>query len=97
MSQHVYNGIVAPATAPANVGDHYVDTAAGNLYISNGTATAANWVLIAAGGSTVPTAGAGSPEGVVARSPGCTYWDVTNQLFYVKDTGTGNTGWKLFG
>lgn len=45
------------------------------------------------GGNTSSSAGSGSPEGVVTRSPGATYWDVTNQVFYVKDTGTGDTGW----
>jgi hypothetical protein len=49
----------------------------------------------AGGGDTahVSSSGSGSPEGVVTRSPGAKYWDATNQVEYVKDTGTGNTGW----
>lgn len=38
--------------------------------------------------------GSGSPEGVVTANPGTTYDDATNNVFYVKDTGTGNTGWR---
>lgn len=38
--------------------------------------------------------GAGSPEGVVTASPGVVYQDTTNGLLYVKNTGTGNTGWR---
>ncbi len=38
-------------------------------------------------------AGTGSPEGVVTANPGATYLDTSNGFFYVKATGTGNTGW----
>jgi hypothetical protein len=37
--------------------------------------------------------GIGSPEGVVTAEPGQTYWDSTGDIFWVKDTGSGNTGW----
>lgn len=37
--------------------------------------------------------GAGSPESVVSASPGSTYHDTTNGILYVKETGTGSTGW----
>lgn len=39
--------------------------------------------------------GAGSPEGVVTAGPGVLYADTTNGQLYVKNTGTGNTGWTL--
>lgn len=39
--------------------------------------------------------GSGSPEGARAGNPGDIYRDTTNGLLYVKNTGTGNTGWKL--
>jgi hypothetical protein len=60
-------------------------------------AVAGRWILVStsstAGGSGL--AGAGSPEGVVIGNPGWTYWDTTNQVLYVKNTGTGtNTGWQ---
>lgn len=38
-------------------------------------------------------AGAGSPEGSVTASPGATYLDTSSNGFWVKKTGTGNTGW----
>lgn len=49
-----------------------------------------------AGGGLVFSTGSGSPEGVTTGSPGDTYWDTTNELFYVKVTGTAtNTGWSI--
>lgn len=47
----------------------------------------------AGGGGGGGLAGAGSPEGVVSASPGTTYLDTTTDGFWVKKTGTGNTGW----
>lgn len=38
--------------------------------------------------------GSGSPEGVETAEPGTTYWDATNNVFYVKDSGSGTTGWR---
>lgn len=37
--------------------------------------------------------GSGSPEGVVAASPGSSYLDTDNDSFWMKKTGSGNTGW----
>lgn len=37
---------------------------------------------------------AGSPEGVVTAGPGSYCADITNGEGYIKNTGTGNTGWK---
>lgn len=37
----------------------------------------------------------GSPEGVVTAAVGSLCSDVTNGELYIKNTGTGNTGWKL--
>lgn len=39
------------------------------------------------------SSGVGSPEGSITKSPGAFRWDPTNEILYVKDTGTGNTGW----
>lgn len=49
------------------------------------------WVASTAGGG---LAGSGSPESVIALSPGSFYWDTTNKILFVKDTGTGTTGWR---
>lgn len=38
--------------------------------------------------------GSGSPEGVVTSVVYQTYWDVTNKVLYIKDSGSGNTGWR---
>ena len=40
--------------------------------------------------------GSGSPEGVVTGAVGLFYTDFTNGAFYIKLSGTGNTGWQKF-
>lgn len=35
----------------------------------------------------------GSPEGVKTANPGVTYFDTSINSFWIKKTGTGNTGW----
>jgi hypothetical protein len=37
--------------------------------------------------------GVGDPEGVVTANPGTTYVDTSDSSFWVKLTGTGDTGW----
>lgn len=39
--------------------------------------------------------GVGSPEGAVVAGPGTTYLDTSNNFFYAKGSGSGNTGWVL--
>jgi hypothetical protein len=39
---------------------------------------------------------AGTPEGVVTAIVGSLCLDITNRVLYVKDTGSGNTGWILY-
>lgn len=48
--QHIFTGVVPPASAPLEVGHHYVDTAAKITYISVGTASAGDWTQIGGGG-----------------------------------------------
>ncbi|XID92508.1 hypothetical protein ACF3MZ_29275 [Paenibacillaceae bacterium WGS1546] len=53
-------------------------------------------VVVVNGQGTKITAGTGSPEGVVTANPGSIYLNRSggaNTSFYVKHTGTGNTGW----
>ena len=45
------------------------------------------------GGGSGGLSGSGSPEGAQAADPGTTYLDVDTEAFYVKKTGSGNTGW----
>jgi len=42
---------------------------------------------------TLRRSGSGSPEGVVTATPGTTYQDTTNGVFYTKRSGSGTTGW----
>jgi hypothetical protein len=37
--------------------------------------------------------GVGSPEGVVTAGAGSAYWDTAAKSWWVKDSGSGNTGW----
>jgi hypothetical protein len=39
-------GTTSPTTIPAKVGDIYVDTTAGNIYISKGTTNSTDWVQV---------------------------------------------------
>jgi len=41
----ISSGAVAPATAPAKIGNIYVDTVAKKLYFAVGVATSADWVI----------------------------------------------------
>lgn len=41
--------------------------------------------------------GAGSPEGVETAEPGTTYYNTSDGSFWVKQSGSGSTGWvQLF-
>ena len=44
---HIVEGVGAPATAPPSKAAHYLNTTTGELYIAKGTASAADWVLLA--------------------------------------------------
>ena len=39
--------------------------------------------------------GSGSPQGVVTAPAGSPYWDATGTAFWIKASGTGNTGWQM--
>lgn len=59
-------------------------------------ANVGRWINIPVGGGSSGSgtySGSGSPEGVITAAVGSTYWDITNQVFYVKNTGSGDTGW----
>lgn len=46
----------------------------------------------------IPLSGTGSPEGVLVAEPFKTYLDTAaaaGSNFYIKKTGSGNTGWQL--
>lgn len=80
-------------------GAMYVDVSSSTLYQKNsGNGSATGWGAVSGGGgggTGATYSGSGTPEGTQTGSPGNTYWDATNNVFYVKDTGVGtNTGWR---
>lgn len=46
MALHNSNGSGAPGDTPAKLGQHYTNTANGDIYIANGTSSSADWVLL---------------------------------------------------
>lgn len=58
---HTYEGVIAPGFTPAAVNLHYTNTATGETYISVGTASSADWLLMNSGGG-----GGGSGDALVA-------------------------------
>ena len=82
-------------------GDIWIDTSAELVYACvDQTALSAEWINISgSGNSTHPvawTSGTGSPEGVVTADVGAMYTRTdggTGTTLYVKESGTGNTGW----
>lgn len=77
------------------IGSFYLDTSTNELYWKGTDGTNTGWVLLTSSGSVQETfTGSGSPEGVVVAIAGrAYYWDQTDKVLYVKDGGTGNTGW----
>jgi len=78
------------------------DGGAVSLYFNNGdkfqtSATGINVTgSVSLNGGISWSSGAGSPEGVVTAPPGSLYSNTSGGIlttFYVKQTGTGNTGW----
>jgi hypothetical protein len=55
---HVTRSTSNPAAAPTDSGAHWINTANGNHYLAKGTATVADWVLIASAAAYVPYTGA---------------------------------------
>jgi hypothetical protein len=95
MSQHIFapSPAASPSAAPAEVGHHWVNTSTGQMWLSVGTATVADWMPLGSGGC---LSGSGSPEGAVTARPGQTYADVSMDppSLWVKFSGTGNVGWR---
>lgn len=88
-------GIVTiPGTTDATTGGAGAITTAGGLYTSKGI-VAGTFISPSASGVTWQ-AGVGSPEGVITASIG-SLWSRTDggasTSFYVKESGSGNTGW----
>lgn len=73
--------------------------ASGTVPLASDTiATLEAKILLAIGGGSSGGGGTGSsgvadPEGSVTAATGSTYWATGSQTFWVKQTGSGNTGW----
>lgn len=93
MSQHIFAQAASPSAAPAEVGHHWVNTSTGQMWLSVGTSSTSDWVLLGNGGC---LAGSGSPEGAVSGRPGQTYADtsIDPPSLWVKLSGTGTAGWR---
>lgn len=54
--------------------------------------------LLLAAGAGANSCAAGDPEGIITAGMGATYLNSTNDSYWFKKMGTGNTGWiKLIG
>jgi len=53
MAQHIVTGIVPPASAPTDLGMHYIDTVAKKAYLSVGTSSSADWLPLSSPGHKV--------------------------------------------
>lgn len=95
-SRVYYNGTGQPFAAQA-----YSEGQGFTLYKNNGTKVAG--LVLDTGDATArldlgtPSvySGSGSPESALTAVPGSLYLDYTNGVAYMKNTGSGNTGWKL--
>lgn len=80
------------------LGETYVDQDAGQLYFkASDDGENTGWVLSAdgGGGTTECFHGTGIPEGAQVGSVGNYYWRTSTASQYVKQSGSGNTGWIL--
>lgn len=78
---------ISPASAGKNLGAPFAANFFGKSYVVTRYFTA----------SLFDSYGTGSPEGVVTAAPGSTFRRTnggTNTTFYIKESGTGNTGWR---
>lgn len=53
MAKHTYTGTTAPAFTPSQLNAHYLNTVTGDLYLSKGTSSAADWVLMGGRGPAI--------------------------------------------
>lgn len=83
---------VPPDTLGIN-GDVYIDLDSGDIYRKYGD----TWTLFAGGaGATEVTKGVVDPEGAVTKTAPHIYVNTANQTFWVKESGSGNTGWRQY-
>lgn len=49
---HIYKKTTDPSSAPLEVGQHWINTTNGNHYLSKGTSSSADWILVGVGSAT---------------------------------------------
>lgn len=78
-------------------GNYESNSSAGTIFASGATVSPAGPQGPSGAGGSGGGAGlygSGNPEGVTAANPGTTYWDTTNFIFYIKNAGTDEFGWR---
>ena len=63
--KHIETAAVAPSAAPASLGRHYIDTAAGKAYLSVGTSTVTDWKDVTGASGVFVASGASHASGLV--------------------------------
>lgn len=76
MAQHTFSASGVPSSAPSKTNQHYCDLSTGDLYISKGTSSVDDWVLL---GASAPASGLSIVQQTTAE------WDVDNTVY---DLGT---------
>jgi hypothetical protein len=82
--------------APATDGSVTLRSQTGDVRLHPAGAGAVRWVNDAQSTGCTTTIGNGAPTGVVAAPPGSDYRNLSGaagSIFWVKQSGTGNTGW----
>ena len=96
--RYILNGEGAPeGSVSGQAGALYQDLLNGNVYIKQVSASDVNgWekIISAEDLSEFISKGSGSPEGIVSKSKGALYIDMTNSVLYVKKSVTGTEGWE---
>jgi len=90
----VLSGEGVPSDTLGQNGDIYVDESTGDIYSKQSD----TWVVISGpGAGSLPISpGVVDPEGVVTATAGQVYWNSNTQQLWVKQSGSGNTGWAPY-
>ena len=81
---------------PDGTGAVALHSVSGNVRLHPGGSGTVQWVSDSESTGCTTTIGAGTPQGVVSAPPGSDYRNLTGaagSVFWIKQTGTGNTGW----
>jgi hypothetical protein len=81
---------------PDGLGGVALHSVSGNVALHPAGSGAVQWVSDSESTGCTTTIGSGSPQGVVTAPPGSDYRNLTGSagsVFWIKQSGTGNTGW----